>query len=674
MTGTATDTHDLLTPSQRQIVYGWNDTARPYSLEQCLHTLVEATAIRTPDAPAVVFDNDPAGDDIPVSDAPTLTYAELDACANRLAHQLRRYGVGPDVPVGLCAERSLEMVVGILGILKAGGVYMPLDPSLPAERLSFMLADTRPPVVVVQPHLAERLPPDDIPHLLLDLALLDEGPAEPLAPPQPDHLAYIIYTSGSTGNPKGVGVSHRSIVNRMLWMLDTYHMDAGDRLLQKTPYSFDVSVWEFFWPLLVGATLVMARSDGHKDPDYLANVIARQQITTIHFVPSLLSIFLETSDLSRCATLRHVFCSGEALPLGLQQRFFARFSIPLYNLYGPTEAAVEVTAWTCDPASTHASVPIGMPIANTQMYVLDASFAPLPVGEAGELYIGGVQLARGYMGRPELTAERFIPNPYPTDARFTTRLYRTGDIARYAADGSIEYLGRTDGQVKVGGVRIELGEIEAAIALAPNVRDAVVLAPTNHVGERQLIGYIVLANADIEGRSTDIQPSSLVANLRAYLEERLPVYMVPAAFVLLDTMPTNSNGKADRKALAALDWTKASRRTAYVAPETPLEEALAAIWQESFGYHQIGIHDAFFDLGGNSLRATQIVSRVRQAFQNPLTVRDLLAVRTISRLADHLLATDPQPGRTEKIALALRRLRTMSADERHRTLQQHKEH
>ncbi|HEU4323406.1 MAG TPA: amino acid adenylation domain-containing protein [Roseiflexaceae bacterium] len=663
-TGTPPAPAAPLTDAERErILYTWNATAQPYHLDQCLHHLLEAQVARTPDAIALVSD-----ELLRVGNAsqprPALTYAQLDERAGLLARRLRRHGVGPETVVGLCAERSLDMVVGMLAILKAGAAYMPLDPSYPADRLAFMLDDARPPVALVQRHLADRLPPHSAAQLLIDEPWSDEGPELPPVAVLPDHLAYLIYTSGSTGRPKGVGVSHRSIVNRLLWGQQADPLDGSDRLLQKTPYSFDVSVWEFFWPLSVGARLVMSRPEGHTDPNYLADAVAYHGITTIHFVPSMLSVFLESADLSRCGTLRRVMCSGEALPLALQQRFFARLDLPLINLYGPTEAAVEVTVWSCDKATDRSSVPIGFPIANTQMHILDQNFEPVPVGVPGELYIAGIQLARGYLNRPELTAERFIPNPFgaggtrgwglgageqnqeprtkngePGADNLKTqnvklsgsRMYRTGDLARYAPDGSIEYLGRTDNQIKLRGARIEPGEIEAALARHPDVRDVVVMVREDTPGDPRLVAYVVAA--DLRARAGD---AGLAAELRAFLEDRLPDHMVPSVVVALDAMPLNSNGKADRKALPAPLLLQNDTTHTRTAPRTPLETALAGIWADVFGTERIGIHDDFLLLGGHSLQAAQIVARIRRQMQAELTARDLFQHATIAELAELL--------------------------------------
>jgi amino acid adenylation domain-containing protein/thioester reductase-like protein len=469
----------LLTASEQTQLSAWNETRAVYRQEHLLHQLIQQQAQRSPSAEAVCFEDR------------RLTYQQLDRRAALLASRLAALGIGPDVPVGICMERSVELVVALLGVLKAGGAYVPLDPDYPNERLDFMLKDAAPAVLLTQSHLADRLPNHAGHTLCLDPGWGAEADAVELcillAPTlTPEHLAYIIYTSGSTGRPKGVMNTHRGICNRLLWMQQQYHLGPDDTVLQKTPYSFDVSVWEFFWPLLTGARLVLARPGGHKDPAYLASLIHDEGVTVCHFVPSMLRAFLSEPDLEQsCLSLREVICSGEALPYELQQRFFARLGSRLHNLYGPTEAAVDVTYWPCRRDDARRLVPIGWPVANTQMHVLDKQGQAVPVGVSGELYIGGVQLARGYLNREELTAERFIHHPE------LGRLYRTGDVGRWLSDGVLEYLGRTDHQVKLRGFRIELGEVEAALTEHPAVHEAVAVVREDAPGDQRLAAYVV---------------------------------------------------------------------------------------------------------------------------------------------------------------------------------------
>ncbi|HEX8148747.1 MAG TPA: amino acid adenylation domain-containing protein [Pyrinomonadaceae bacterium] len=492
----------LMSDAERaQVVEGWNDTRVEYPPHLTLHELFEAQAERTPDAVAVV------------SEAGRLTYAELDRRANGLARRLVRLGVGPEVLVGVLMERSSEMVVALLGILKAGGAYVPLDPDYPQERTAFVLEDTRLRVILTQTHLEGQAPPTGARVISLDAeldSLAEEGAGESDAPHArtggADNLAYVIYTSGSTGRPKGVMVAHRGVCNRLLWMQDEYRLDETDVVLQKTPFSFDVSVWEFFWPLMTGARLVMARPGGHRDAAYLTEVVRREGVTTMHFVPPMLRLFVEEPSFQDCAGLRRVVCSGEALPAEFQKRFFAASHAGLHNLYGPTEASVDVTFWACERESDSHTVPIGRPVANTQIYLLDRHLRPVPAGVPAELYIGGVQLARGYLNRPELTAERFIPDPFSSEPG--ARLYRTGDLARYLPEGQIEFLGRTDDQVKIRGLRIEPGEIEAALREHPAVEDVVVLAREDTPGEKRLAAYLVLCEgAEAAGDAADERPA-----------------------------------------------------------------------------------------------------------------------------------------------------------------------
>ncbi|CAJ4969914.1 syringomycin synthetase [Burkholderia pseudomallei] len=609
---------------RKQVVYAWNATERDYPIEQCIHQLFEAQVDRKPEAIALTFDGQRLG------------YAELNARANRLAHYLQARGVGPDRLVALCAERGIEMVVGLLAILKAGGAYVPLDPSHPPERLRRMLDDTNPVAVLVddigadalasfESHVAARSPRV---HLSRDIA--QWRACNPANPPTPREraarrLAYVIYTSGSSGEPKGVMNEHRGVVNRLWWMQQTYALDERDAVLQKTPFSFDVSVWEFFWPLMSGARLVIAKPEGHKDPAYLSELIDRERVTTLHFVPSMLQAFLEDEGAARgCGSVKRVMCSGEALPPSLVKRFYRCLpDARLHNLYGPTEAAVDVTAWACDAEEGGASVPIGRPIANTRIYILDGYGQPVPRGVAGELYIGGVQVARGYLNRPELTRERFVDDPFVAGGR----LYKTGDLARWRTDGSLEYLGRNDFQVKIRGFRIELGEIEAQLAKVAGVRETVVLARDSGspAGEKRLVAYYT-GNAD-------------VAALREQATRHLPAYMVPSAYVRLDAWPLTPNGKLDRRALPA-PADDAYARAEYEAPQGAKEEALAAIWKDLLPVERISRHDNFFELGGHSLLVIGLSEKLRAAGLHA-DVRVVYRASTLADLAAHL-GTDNQ--------------------------------
>jgi amino acid adenylation domain-containing protein len=602
----------LLTGAERQqILVRWNDTKVDYPTNVPLNRFIEDQVERTPDAIALVYESQ------------RLTYRQLNERTNQVAHHLRKLGVGPDVLVGVCAERSIEMVLALVGIVKAGGAYVPLDPEYPRERLSAMLQDAHAPVILTQEALLDRVPDGAGRTICLDREweqLSGESTTNPPAVVGGKNLAYAIYTSGSTGKPKGVPNTHAGIVNRLLWMQDSYKLASGDRVLQKTPYSFDVSVWEFFWPLMTGACLVMARPGGHKDPAYLIKTIAEQEITTIHFVPSMLNIFLEAEGLERCRSLRRVFASGEALSCDLQQRFFERLTAELHNLYGPTEAAVDVTYWACQPNREQTTVPIGRPVANTQIYILDRNLRPVPQGIPGELHIGGIQLARGYLNRPELTAEKFIPDPFgrsPED-----RLYKTGDLARFLAGGEIEYLGRIDHQVKLRGFRIELGEIEAVIEEHAQVRQAVVTVREDRPGDKYLAAYL----APVSGREVDI------TNLRGHVEKKLPAFMVPSRFVILDAFPMTTSGKVDRKALPA-PQTEARDLADMVAPRNELESQLVAIFQRVLKTQAVGVTDDFFELGGHSLAAARVLAEVNRITGTEIPLSALFRGATVESLA-----------------------------------------
>ncbi|HEX2077187.1 MAG TPA: amino acid adenylation domain-containing protein, partial [Longimicrobium sp.] len=460
------------------LVGGWNATDAAYEGAATLHGLVEAQVDRTPDAPAVRFEGE------------EVSYRELDRRANRLANRLRALGAGPETRVAVCMERSVEMVAALLGVLKAGAAYVPLDPGYPADRLAYMLEDCGAPVLLAQRRLAGSLPPASAAVVWADDAGEGEDDARPGTDVHADGLAYVIYTSGSSGRPKGAMVHHAGIRNRLLWMQSAYGLGPDDRVLQKTSFSFDVSVWELFWPLAAGAVLVVARPGGHQDPAYLARVMEDEAVTTAHFVPSMLRVFLDQPGAAACRALRRVVCSGEALGYDVQQRFHALLpAVELHNLYGPTEASVDVTWHACRPADPRGIVPIGAPVGNTRTYVLDRWMRPAGVGVPGELYLGGVQVGRGYLGRPSLTAERFVPDPFsPVPGG---RLYRTGDLSRVLPDGEVEFLGRIDEQVKVRGFRIELGEVEAAVRSHPRVADALAAVREDAPGDRRLVAYVV---------------------------------------------------------------------------------------------------------------------------------------------------------------------------------------
>ncbi|POX18860.1 non-ribosomal peptide synthetase [Serratia marcescens] len=605
---------DLLPLAEREhLLHGWNRTERDYPLDQTLAALFEQQVRRTPHATALV------------SGAESLSYAQLNARANRLAHALIARGVGPDSRVAVCAERGLNMVTALFGILKAGGAYVPLDPAYPGERLQYILQDADPVLLLADAAGRAALGEPVTPQLALEAALPETLSAENPAPrAQASHLAYVIYTSGSTGKPKGAMNEHRGVVNRLVWMQEAYGLTAADTVLQKTPFGFDVSVWEFFWPLMVGARLVMAKPEGHKDPDYLSRAIEQYGVTTLHFVPSMLQSFLADGQAAtRCGQVVRVMCSGEALPAALVAEFYRRLpQAELHNLYGPTEAAVDVTAWHCSREAERVSVPIGRPIANTRIYLLDERGQPVPLGAVGELYIGGVQVARGYLNRPELTAERFLSDPFAPGGR----MYRTGDVARYLANGDIEYLGRNDQQVKIRGFRIECGEIEAALATHPAVREAVVDARA--VGDdKRLVAWVVPA--------ADVAEETLAGALRQHVSAALPDYMVPSAWVVVAALPLSPNGKLDRRALPEPQG--AQSQAAYEVPQGEHETLLAAIWRELLNVERVGRHDNFFELGGHSLLAVKLMAQLRRAGWGA-NVQTLFSTPTLSALAQAMSA------------------------------------
>ena len=578
---------------REQVEYGWNRTEVAYGEEKCVQELFEEQAEKRGEAIAVEYEGE------------RLSYGELNRRANQLGHYLRKLGVGPEVRVGICVERSLEMVVGLMGILKAGGAYVPLDPDYPRERLAYTLADAQVPLLLTQERFRSQFSNSQSSSYADKVVALDsewdaiaaENEANLQSGAAMDNLVYVIYTSGSTGQPKGAMNVHGGLKNRLLWMQQQYGLNESDRVLQKTAFTFDVSVWEFFWPLMRGARLVMARPGGHQDPEYLNAIIQSAKITTLHFVPSMLNVWLESERAERCSTLRRVICSGEALSLEAQKKFQSRLKAELHNLYGPTEASIDVTFWQCREDWSAGYVPIGRPIANTQVYVLDDAWQPVPIGVKGELYLGGAGLARGYLGRPELTAERFIPNSYASAAG--ERLYRTGDQVRWKPEGQLEFLEPLDHQVKLRGFRIELGEIEARLLQYAGVREAVVVAREDTPDDKRLVAYYTGTTpaAEAAGTGEGEKDISGAEALRLHLSGVLPEYMVPATYVWLDSLPLTANGKLDRKALPAPEADAYTKR-GYDAPQGEIETDAGGLWAEVLQVEQVGRHDNFFDWEG----------------------------------------------------------------------------
>ncbi|MCU1177471.1 enterobactin synthase subunit F [Stenotrophomonas maltophilia] len=585
----------------QQVLHGFNATAHALP-ETTLVELLQQGMDRDPHAPALVF-----GDT-------TLDYATLEARSFALAAQLRGMGVGPGSVVAVALPRSLELVLALVAVLRAGAAYLPLDLAHPDERLARILASAQPVCVLAAPDVSVRMAgvPVLAPEQWTALSF-----AAPWADPASSDAAYVIYTSGSTGEPKGVVVEHRAIVNRLLWMREHYGIGADDRVLQKTPATFDVSVWEFFLPLLCGATLVVAGPDAHRDPTELARLIRGHGITTAHFVPSMLDAFL-AAPASAGLQLRRVFTSGEALDAALRDRFHARVRAELHNLYGPTEAAVDVSYWPASAQDRSRPVPIGFPVWNTRLYVLDARMRPVPVGVAGDLYLGGVQLARGYLGRDDLTAERFLADPFLAGER----IYRTGDVARWRRDGAVEYLGRSDHQVKLRGLRIELGEIEAALRELPGMERVEVLLRQDAPGEARLVAYVPTALAD-------------AVMLRSHLATRVPDYMVPSAIVGVDHWPVTANGKLDRNALPK----PPQREVAGLAPRTPLEQELALLFAQALGREApVAVDADFFSLGGDSLSAVHLLLAIEQRWRCDLGLGALFAQPTVAAQAVRIAA------------------------------------
>ncbi len=598
----------LLTPEEEQLMLvEWNRTEAHFSADTTIHQLFHEQAARTPAAPAVCFADH------------VLTYAELEARANQLAHHLQKLGVGPETVVGVCTTRSPEMVVGILGVLKAGGAYLPLDPNYPAERLAYMIQDSRTPVLLTQASLLPRLPVHEATTVLLDehWPQIARGPAyAPECRSTADNLAYVIYTSGSTGKPKGAMLQHRGLCNLTEVQRRAFFLQEGKRVLQFSALSFDASVWEIFQALRNGAAICLARQEQLTSGPELLKLMQEQRITTATLPPSLLSV-LPVAELPHLETLISAgeHCAGEIVARWAPGRRF-------FNAYGPTETTVCASMYLIDGEKSYPQgPPIGKPIANFKLYVLDSHLLPTPIGVPGELYIAGVGLARGYLHRPELTAQRFLPNPFVTEPG--ARMYRTGDLVRWLPDGNIEFLGRIDHQVKVRGFRIELGEIEAVLRTHPQVDDAVVLARSDVPGDTRLVGYVVTSAG--EAPSTD--------DLRHFLRSKLPEYMVPAFIIPLEAFPLTPSGKVDRQSLPAPDATRPQQETPYVAPRTSTEEKLASIAATLLGLERVGVEDNFFELGGHSLLATQFISRVRDAFGVEVSLRQLFEAPTVAGIA-----------------------------------------
>ena len=584
-----------------------NSTERPYALKHTLiHRFRELVKSRHNEIVAKCETRE-------------LTYGELENVTNLLAKHLIDQGVKPGDVVGICFNRSVEMLVGMIAIQKSGAAYLPIEPSHPIHRIEYMLEDSGAQLLLTK---ASDLPPLVVSSLQAIMLDIDSLSQKSIDAPQIDYsssegVAYVIYTSGSTGNPKGVEVTHAAITNRVLWMQDYFPIGNDDHILQKTPYTFDVSVWEFFWPLIVGARLVFAKPNGHKDSKYLIQLISDESITIIHFVPSMLVQFLEEKQVANCVSLQKVFCSGEILPKHVQNKFLETLNCELHNLYGPTEAAVDVTHWNCKHQFSGDEVPIGKTVPNTQVYLLDDNLKPVPFGLTGRLFLGGVQLAKGYINNKHLTQERFVPNLLNS---LGDTLYNTGDLAKYCGDGVLLYRGRTDNQIKMSGLRIELGEIEQALQSNPKVHQATVVFDK---GKVEKLFAFVTASEKLESNS-----------LRNHLLAMLPDYMVPSSIIQLTELPLTANGKVDRKKLLKeYQQSTTSPSTTASKPSTEIEGMLHGIWMDVFEMENIDVHANFIELGGHSLMAIRLVSRINEAFHLDLGLSTIFEYPTISTYA-----------------------------------------
>ncbi len=629
----------LLTDEERrQLLVEWNDTRAEYPRDNAIHQLFEAQVERTPDAVAVVFEDQ------------RLTYRELNQRANQVAHYLRRRGVAPEVLVGIMMERSPEMVVGLLAILKAGGAYVPLDPAYPHERLSFMLEDARTPVLLTQSKLVESVPHSGAEVVCVDgewTEIAGESRENPSGGAAAENLAYVIYTSGSTGKPKGAMILHRGVVNYLSWCTKEYAVAEGGGAPLHSPLGFDLTVTSLFSPLLVGQRVVLVRGEPGVEAVEALGAALRDEgpFSLVKLTPSHLEVLSQALPAAKDAgRTRALIIGGEAL-MGDSLVFWQTHApeTRLINEYGPTETVVGCCVYEVAGGQRLAgAVPIGRPIANTRLYVLDAYLNPVPIGVAGELYIGGDGLARGYLNRPELTAERFVADPFGTEP--AARLYRTGDLARYLPDGNLEFLGRLDDQVKVRGYRIELGEIESLLDQHPSVRESAVVVREEGGHDKRLVAYLV-ACEESAALST--------SELHSYLRGRLPDYMVPQTFVLLDEMPLTPNGKVDRRALPTPEGGRPAMEAEYVGPRTGVEEEMARIWAEVLGVKQVGVYDNFFELGGHSLLATQVVSRVRKNMEVELPLRALFEEPTVAGLTGAV--TQRRGGRQDNPTIKIER-------------------
>jgi surfactin family lipopeptide synthetase C len=633
----------LLTEAERrQSLWEWNDTATDYPQQRGVHKLFEEQAARTPEALAAVFDEE------------RLSYRELNRRANQVAHYLRGLGVGPEVPIGICMERGIEMITGLLGILKAGGAYVPLDPQNPLDRVAFMIEDAQVGLLLTQERLLDKLPPHCERVICLDTQweeIAKQSTENPNISVSTANLAYIIYTSGSTGIPKGICITHRAIA-RLVCNSNYVRLTDADIVAQASNASFDAATFEIWGALLHGARLVGVKREALLSPATLAAQLERDQVSTLFLTTALFNQIARQQP-EGFSTLKQLLFGGEMVDVDCVRQVLESGSpARLLHVYGPTETTTYATWWKVDEISVEAdNVPIGRPLSNTELYVLDQQAQPVPVGAVGELYIGGAGLARGYLRRPELTAEKFVPHPFSREAG--ARLYRTGDLVRRLDDGSVEFVGRIDHQVKVRGFRIELGEIEAMFNQHPAIREAVVVVREDEQRERHLVAYVVSGH----------QPTPTVSELRRYLSAKLPDYMIPVQYVWLAEMPLTVNGKIDRHALPAPESERPRLVEEYCAPRTPPEEMLARIWSEVLRVEQIGIHDTFFELGGESILAIKLLSRINKDFNIELPLRALFEQPTVAELARIIVQYQAERADEEELIRLLSELENVSEDE-----------
>lgn len=613
--GTISELEILSDRSVNQLLFDFNQTQADYPQKKCIHQLFAEQVERTPNNIAVVFNNQ------------QLTYAELNARANQLAHYLQHLGVSAEILVGICVERSLEMLVGILGILKAGGAYVPLDPHYPQERLAFMLEDTQVSVLLTQQHLLEGLPKHNTQTICLDTewkTIAQESQKNPLITISAENLAYVIYTSGSTGKPKGVAIAHRNLVHSTTTRI-TYYQEPVSNFLLLSSFAFDSSVAGIFWTFCCGGTLHLPEEGVQREVPKLIELISQNGVSHLLSLPSLYALILQQAKSEQLNSLRAVIVAGESCPSELVQHHSQlQPEVSLFNEYGPTEATVWSSVYYCHIPATGTEISIGSPITNTQIYILDSHLHPVPVGIPGEIYISGEGLARGYLNQSGITSEKFIPHPF--SQKPGVRLYKTGDLAKYLTDGNIEFLGRIDNQVKIRGFRIELGEIETALNQYPGVRETVVIAREDVPGNKRLVAYVV----------TEPKLAITVNELRNFIKERLPEFMMPSAVMLLKELPLSANGKVDRKALPTPEEIRSDLIGYFVAPRTPVEEMLTQIWAEVLKIEKVGIHDNFFELGGHSLLTTQLLAKVKNFFNLDISLRSLLEKPTVAGLAENI--------------------------------------